>query len=145
MSGSGDERGAEVVDLARVRAALVQLDQAIAMGARPVPAEIVAALVAAEGVSMAAPTTIALGIRLPAALVARIDAVATAPARGGTLPAWSRNAVIVAALEAGLGEVERQAGIDPPAADTVAPDATTAELVAVLRRLLGRLEGGEHE
>lgn len=132
-----------MVDLARVRAALVQLDRAMAMGVRPVPAEIVAALVAAEGASMAAPTTVALGIRLPAALVARIDAVALAPARGGSLPAWSRNAVIVAALEAGLVEVERQAGIEPPAEPT-APE-TTADLVTVLRRLLGRLEGGEHE
>lgn len=143
MNGSGDGRGAEVVDLARVRAALVQLDRAMAMGVRPVPAEILAALVAAEGASMAAPTTVALGIRLPAALVARIDAVALAPARGGTLPAWSRNAVIVAALEAGLVEVERQAGIEPPAEPT-APE-TTADLVTVLRRLLERLEGGEHE
>lgn len=141
MSGSGDGRGAEVVDLARVRAALVQLDRAMSMGVRPVPAEIVAALVTAEGASMAAPTTVALGIRLPAALVARIDAVALAPARGGTLPAWSRNAVIVAALEAGLPEVERQAGIEPTT-EPVAHETTTEELVTVLRRLLGRLEQG---
>lgn len=128
-----------MVDLPRVRAALVQLDAAMAQGVRPVPADLVAALVVAEGESMAAPATVALGLRLSAELLARVDAVAAAPARGGTLPAWSRNAVLVAAIEAGLPEVERQAGIDPP---TPAADQgdTTAELVAVLRRLLVKLD-----
>ena len=133
-----DDNGGAVVDLPRVRAALAALDAAVAQGVRPVPGELVAALVAAEGERMAAPATIALGVRLPAALLARVDAVAAAGARGN-LPTWSRNGVLLAALEAGLPLVERQAGLDPPAAPADQGD-TTAELVAVLRRLLVKLD-----
>jgi predicted transcriptional regulator len=125
-----DGNGAAVIDLSRVRAALAMLDAAVASGARPVPGELVAALVAVEDCGMAAPATVALGVRLPAALLARLDAVAEAQRE-------SRNAVLLAAIEAGLPAVERQAGLDQ--------GDKTAELVAVLRRLLGRLEGGEHE
>jgi predicted transcriptional regulator len=76
---------------------------------------------------MVAPATVARGVRLPAALGARVDAVAAA--QGG-----SRNAVVLAAIEAGLPAVERQAGLDR--------GDTTAELVAVLRRLLVKLDQG---
>lgn len=141
MSNSDDEGGA-VVDLPRVRAALARLDAALAQGVRPVPVELVAALVAAEGGAMAAGATTAIGVRLPVALLARVDAVAGA-GRGGNLPAPSRNAVIAAALEVGLPELERQAGITPPAPlESQSAGATTAELVAVLRRLLSQLEQG---
>lgn len=139
MTGDGDDKGAAVVDLPRVRVALAALDAAVAQGVQPVPGELVAALVAAEGEQMAAPATVALGVRLPAALLARVDAVAAAGARGN-LPGWTRNGVLLAALEAGLPEVERQAGIDTPAAPAVDQGETTAELVAVLRRLLVKLD-----
>ncbi len=122
-----DGNGAAVVDLPRVRAALALLDAAVSSGARPIPGELVAALVAAEDGGMVAPATVALGVRLPAALVARVDAVAEG--LGG-----SRNAALVAAIEAGLPAVERQAGLDR--------GDTTAELVATMRRLLAQLDPG---
>ena len=122
-----DGKGAAVVDLPRVRAALALLDAAVSSGARPIPGELVAALVAAEDGGMVAPATMALGVRLPAALVARVDAVAEG--LGG-----SRNAALVAAIEAGLPAVERQAGLDQ--------GDTTAELVATMRRLLAQLDPG---
>lgn len=122
-----DGNGAAVVDLPRVRAALALLDAAVASGARPVPGELVAALVAAEDGGMVAPATVALGVRLPAALVARLDAVAAAQGD-------SRNAVLLAAIDAGLPAVERQAGLDQ--------GDTTAELVGTLRRLLAKLDPG---
>lgn len=128
-----DGNGAAVVDLPRVRAALALLDAAVSSGARPIPGELVAALVAAEDGGMVAPATVALGVRLPAALVARVDAVAE-------VQGVSRNAVVLAALEAGLPAVERQAGLDR--------GDTTAELVATMRRLLAQLdqsgEGGDN-
>lgn len=76
---------------------------------------------------------------MSSALLARVDAVAAAGARGN-LPGWSRNGVLAAALSAGLPLVERQAGID------AADQDTNAELLAVLRRLLVALapaQGGE--
>ena len=76
---------------------------------------------------MVAPATMALGVRLPAALVARVDAVAE-------VQGVSRNAVVLAAVEAGLPAVERQAGLDR--------GDTTAELVATMRRLLAQLDPG---
>jgi hypothetical protein len=135
-----DGKGLTVIDMPRVRAALALLDAAVASGARPVPAELVAALVAAEDSGMVAPATVALGVRLPAELLARVDRVAAAGVRG-TLPGWTRNGVILAALAAGLPELERQAGLDPPAAPADQGD-TNAELVAVLRRLLVKLDPG---
>ena len=140
-----DDGKATVVDLPRVRAALAMLDAAMAQGVRPVPDEVIAALVAAEGEKMATPATIPIGVRLPAALLDRVDAVASCGARGN-LPGWSRNGVLLAALEAGLPIVERQAGIEPPAATSTGADDQTAELVTALRRLLAKLDpstGGE--
>jgi len=141
---NGDGKGGGVVDLPRVRAALARLDAALAQGVRPVPVELVTALVAAEDGAMAAAATVAIGVRLPVALLARVDAVAGAGR--GSLPGPSRNAVIAAVLEVGLPEVERQAGIAPPAPPEVpAGDDSTAELVAVLRRLLAKLERATDE
>lgn len=50
--------------------------------------------------------TVALGVRLPESVIERLDAIAES--ESGGLSKCSRNAVVAAALEIGLAEIERK-------------------------------------
>lgn len=52
-----------------------------------------------------APESVAIGIRLPGSTIERADAIAASGSRMG-IRGWSRNAVIVAAIEHGMKILE---------------------------------------